>query len=132
MEETLNAHQLIQLAQCLTRMQSALTDYELDHFAELESGQKNQIEKSLSLLAAAAGRMYAYSVQLVFQDTETRLRQLQQAADGLKKFLRTTREIQQVLDIVTAITGMADAIITHDIAGIAVETDHIIQMVANP
>jgi hypothetical protein len=131
MEETLNAHQLIQLAQCLTRMQSALTDYELDHFAELDSLQKNQIEKSLSQLAAAAGRMYAYSVQLVFQDTETRLQQLQQAADGLKKFLRTTREIQRVLDIVSAITGMADAIITHDIAGIAVETDQIIQMVGN-
>jgi phage host-nuclease inhibitor protein Gam len=131
MEETLNAHQLIQLAQCLTRMQSALTDYELGHFAELDAGQKNQIEKSLSLLAAAAGRIYAYSVQLVYRDAETRLQELQQATDGLKKFLRTTREIQQVLDIVSSIAGMADAIITHDIEGIAVETDQIIQMVGN-
>ena len=44
MAETLNAHQLIQLAQCLTRMQASLTDYELHALSELSAAQKNKIE----------------------------------------------------------------------------------------
>jgi phage host-nuclease inhibitor protein Gam len=131
MAETLNAHQLIQLAQCLTRMQSAITDYELRHFNELTSSQKNRLEETLTQLAAAAGRIYAYSVQLIFREAETKLQQLKKATEGLKKFLQTTQKIQQVLDIVSNIASLADAIISHDVEGITLGIDQIIQMVGN-
>ena len=131
MAETLNAHQLIQLARCLTRMQADLTEYELRHYAELGAAQKRRLEKTLAELATAAGRLYAYSVQLVFQDTKSQLDQLQQASDGLKKFLKTAQKIQQVLDIVSSVASLAEAVISHDVDGIINETDQIIQMAGN-
>ena len=131
MAEILHAHQLIQLAQSLTRMQSAITDYELHHYGELSTAQKLRLEETLTLLATAAGRMYAYSVQLIFQDAETQLQQLKQATEELKKFLRTTEKIQQVLDIVDSIASLADSIISHDVEGITAGIDQIIQMMGN-
>jgi len=131
MAETLNAQQLIQLAQCLTRMQQALTDYELHHYIELGGSQKRKLEEALAGLATAAGRMYAFSVQLVFENTESQLRQLAEAADGLKKFLKTAQKIQEVLDIVSSVASVAESIISHDVEGILVGTDQIIQMTAN-
>jgi hypothetical protein len=131
MAEPLNAHQLIQLAQCLTRMQSLLTDYELTHYAELSPDQKSRLEGTLTQLASAAGRIYAYSVQLIFQDASSRLQQLKQGTEDLKKFLKAAQKIQQVLDIVSIIASLADAIISHDVKGIAVEIDQFIQLVGN-
>jgi methyl-accepting chemotaxis protein len=131
MAETINARQLIRLAQCLTRMQQALTDYELRHYPELDPSQKRKLEETLGQLATAAGRMYAYSVQLVFDDTESQLKQLQEAAGGLKKFLKTVQKIQQVLDVVSSVASLAEAIISQNVNGIAVETDQIIQMLGN-
>ena len=131
MAEILNAHQLIQLAQCLTKMQSSLTDYELTHFAELTDAQKNKLEGALSQLAAAAGRIYAYSVQLEFQDASRQLQQVKQATESLKKFLKTTQKIQQVLDIVGLVASLADAIISHDLDGIAGGIDQVVQMLSN-
>jgi len=131
MAETLNAHQLIRLAQCLTRMQSAITDYELHHYTELSAVQKLRLEETLTGLAAAAGRMYAYSVQLIFQDTETQLQQLKQASERLQKFLQTAQKIQQVLDIVSSVAALADAIISHDLEGITTGIDQFAQMVGN-
>ena len=131
MPETLSAHQLIQLAQCLTRQQSLLTDYELLHFTELSNEQKGNLGKSLSRLASAAGRIYAYSVQLEFKDVESQLQQLRQATEGLKKFLKTAEKIQQVLDIVSNITALADAIISHDLEGITIGIDQVSKMVGN-
>jgi hypothetical protein len=119
MSETLNAHQLIQLAQCLTRMQAMLTDFELTHYAELDDVQKSRLEETLTRLASAAGRIYAYSVQLIFLEATAQLRQLKQATEDLKKFLKTVQKIQQVLDIVGIIGSLADAIISHDVEGIA-------------
>ena len=129
MAETLNAHQLIQLAQCLTHMQASLTDYELRHYAELSDAQKSVLEKTLTQLATAAGRIYAYSVQLVFLDAESQIQQLKQATEGLKKFLKTAQKIQQ--DIVSNIASLAGAIISHDLSGITLGIDEIIQMIAN-
>lgn len=131
MADTLNARQLIQLAQCLTRMQSLLTDYELHHYTELSTAQKKRMEETLTQLAAGAGRIYAYSVQLIFQDAETQLQQLKQATDKLNKFLKTAQKIQQVLDIVGSIASLADSIISHDVEGITSGIDQIIQMAAN-
>jgi hypothetical protein len=131
MAETLDAHQLIQLAQCLTRMQASITDYELHHYAVLSPAQKNKIEGSLSQLSAAAGSIYAYSVQLEFQEAAGQLQQIKQATDGLKKFLKTAQKIQQVLDIVSSVASLADSIISHDAGGIAAGIDQIIQMVGN-
>jgi hypothetical protein len=131
MAETLNAHQLIRLAQCLTHMQAAITDFELHHYDTLDSGQKLQIEKTLTRLATAAGRTYAYSVQLIFQDAESQLRELKQATEGLKKFLQTAQKIQQVLDIVSSVAGLADAIISLDPEGITTGIDQFIRMVGN-
>jgi hypothetical protein len=131
MSETLDPHQLIQLAGYLTRMQSSITDYELNHYAELNAVQKNEIEETLSGLATAAGRIYAYSVQLVFQDAVSQLGQLQKASVNLKKFLNTALEIQQVLDIVGSIASLADAIISHDVEGITSGIDQIVQMAGN-
>jgi hypothetical protein len=131
MAETLNAHQLIQLAQCLTRMQAYLTDYELHHYSELSAAQKSKLEFCLSQLSAAAGRIYAYSVQLEFQEAENQLQQLKGATEGLKKFLKTVQKIQQVIDIVSSIASLADSIISHDIGGIARDIDQVVQMVSN-
>jgi hypothetical protein len=131
MPETLDARQLIQLAQCLTHMQASLTDYELRHYTELSAAQKTRLEKTLTQLAAAAGRIYAYSVQLVFQDAESQIQQLKQATDGLKKFLKTAQKIQQVLDIVSNIASLADAIISLNPGAIADGIDEIVQMVGN-
>lgn len=131
MAETLDAHQLIQLAQNLTRMQAAITDYELHHYTELSVSQKNKLEDALSRLAAAAGRIYAYSVQLEFQEAGPQLQQMKQASEGLKKFLKTVQKIQQVLDVVSSVAMLADAIISHDLGGITTGIDQLIQMVAN-
>ena len=131
MAETLNPYQLIQLAQCLTRMQSAITDYELSHYTELSAAQKRGLEETLIQLAAAAGKMYAYSVQLVFKEAGTQLQQLQKAAEGLEKFLKTAQKIQQVLDIVSSIASLAAAIISLDVEGITVGIDQILRMVGN-
>jgi hypothetical protein len=131
MSETLNAHQLIQLAQCLTRMQAMLTDYELTHYADLGPDQKNSLEETLTRLASAAGRIYAYSVQLIFLEATSQLQQLKKATEELKKFLKTVQKIQQVLDVVSIIGSLADAIISHDVEGITVGIDQFIQMVAN-
>jgi hypothetical protein len=131
MAETLNAHQLIQLAQCLTGMQAAITDYELHHYTELNPAQKNKLETTLSQLASAAGRIYAYSVQLEFQEAAGQLLQIKQATIGLKKFLKMARKIQQVLDIAGSFASLADSIISHDVEGITIGIDQVIQMVAN-
>ena len=131
MPESLDAHQLIQLAQCLTRVQSAVTDYELRHYAELSVTQKRRLEETLSQLVIAAGRMYAFSVQLEFQDAETDLRQLNQAYERLNKFLKTAKKIQQAFDIVGSVASPAEAIISHDVGGISAGINQIIQLVAN-
>ena len=131
MAESLDAHQLIQLAQSLTRMQSAITDYELHHYSELSPAQKNKFEDSLSQLAAAAGRIYAYSVQLEFQEAAPQLQEIRQATEGLKKFLKTAQKIQQVLDIVGSVASLADSIISHDINGVTTGINQVIQMLAN-
>ena|SRR5580765_3628299 len=131
MSGKLNSHQLIQLAQCLTRQQSLLTDFELTHYTELSPDQKNRLEECLTRLASAAGRIYAYSVQLVFLEATSQLQQMKQATDDLKKFLKTAQKIQQVLDIVGVIASLADAIISHDVEGITLGIDQFIQMVAN-
>ena len=131
MSETLNARQLIQLAQSLTRFQSAITDYELLHYPELDIQVKEEIESSLSLLATAAGRLYAYSVQLAFQDVEEQLIQLRAAAEALNKFLKTAQKIEVVLDLVSSVASLASAVISHDIGGITEGIDQIIQLVGN-
>jgi hypothetical protein len=131
MPEILNAQQLIRLAQCLTQMQLSLTDYELRHYMDLTTGQKNKMEGTLTQLAIAAGRMYAYSVQLAFKDAEAQLKSLSRASDNLKKFLKTAQEIQQVLDIVSNIASLAEAIISHDPGGIASGIDGITKLVSN-
>src|SRR5450755_563291 len=121
MPESLNAHQLIQMAQCLTRMQSVLTDYELNHYTEMSDLQKSKLEQTLTRLAAAAGSLYALSVQLVFEKAETRLQQLKKATDRMSKFLKSVQKIQQVVDLVGSVASLADAIISLDVEGIAVE-----------
>lgn len=131
MPEILNAQQLIRLAQSLTQMQLSLTDYELRHYPELTTVQKNKMEGTLTQLAIAAGRMYAYSVQLVFTDAEEQLKSLSRASDNLKKFLKTAQEIQQVLEIVSNIASLAEAIISHDPGGIASGIDDITKLVSN-
>jgi len=131
MADTLNARQLIQLAKHLTRFQSTITDYELRHYSTLDDDAKNEIEEALSLLATAAGRLYAYSVQLVFPEAAQELVRLGAAAEGLNTFLQTTLKIQRVLDIVTAVASLAGAVISHDIEGITLGIDEIIQMAAN-
>jgi hypothetical protein len=131
MPEKLNAHQLIQLAQCLTHMQASLTDYELHHYPELTAAQKNKLEETLQQLAEAAGRIYAYSVQLIFAEAESQLQQLKQATDNLNKFLKTAQKIKQVLDIVSNIASLADAIISHDMEGITVGINQIMQELGN-
>jgi hypothetical protein len=131
MAETLSAIQLIQLAQSLTRMQASLTDYELHHYPDLSTAQKNKLEFALSQLSVAAGRIYAFSVQLEFQDAEKQLQQIQGATAALNKFLKTAQKIQQVIDIVSSIASLADSIISHDIGGIAKDIDAVVQMLSN-
>lgn len=131
MPEILNAQQLIRLAHCLTQMQLSLTDYELRHYAELTTTQKNKIEGTLTQLAVAAGRMYAYSVQLVFTDSETQLKSLSRDSESLKKFLKTAQKIQQVLDIVSSVASLAESIISHDPGGIAAGIDDFTKLVSN-
>ena len=131
MAETLSAVQLIQLAQSLTRMQASLTYYELRHYTDLSIAQKNKIEFALSQLSAAAGRIYAFSVQLEFEEAAKQLQQIQGATAGLNKFLKTAQKIQQVIDIVSSIASLADSIISHDIGGIAKGIDQVVQMLSN-
>jgi hypothetical protein len=131
MPETLDARQLIQLAQSLTKFQSAITDYEIRHYSALDDSARETIETALSLLATAAGRLYAYSVQLVFEDVEEQLIQLRAAAEGLSKFLKTANKIEQVLDLVSSVIALAGSVISHDIEGITVGINQIIQLVGN-
>jgi len=131
MADILNPRQLIQLAQSLTRFQMAITDFEIRQYAALNDAQKMELEETLTVLATAAGRLYAYSVQLAFEEAEEQLLQIRAAAEGLNKFLKTARKIQEVLDIVESVASLADAIISHDLEGITMGIDQVIQMVGN-
>jgi hypothetical protein len=130
MNTTLTAEEVISVARCLTRFQSDITDYELAHFPELSVSQRASIGRALASLAATAGRLYAYSVQLVFADTAGQLLKLQDAARDLGRFLRAARKIAAVLDVVSAVAGLADAIMGHDVDGITSGIDNIIGIIA--
>ena len=132
MSETLNAQQLIRLAQSLTRMQSAITDYEIRQYDALSASQKGKIELALTELARAAGILYAYSVQLAFEDAEGQLKQLKSAADDMSRFLKTTKKIQRVLDLVSSAAGIAAAVISYDLNGVVSGIDEVVQILANP
>ena len=132
MSETLNAQQLIRLAQSLTRMQSAITDYEIRQYDALSASQKGKIELALTELARAAGILYAYSVQLAFEDAEGQLKQLKSAADDMSRFLKTTKKIQRVLDLVSSVAGIAAAVINYDLNGVVSGIDEVVQILANP
>jgi len=132
MSETLNAQQLIRLAQSLTRMQSAITDYEIRQYDTLSAPQKTKIEQALTELARAAGILYAYSVQLAFEDAEGQLKQLKSAADDMSRFLKTTKKIQRVLDLVSSAAGIAAAVISYDLNGVVSGIDEVVQILANP
>ena len=132
MSETLNAQQLIRLAQSLTRMQSAITDYEIRQYDALSASHKGKIELALTELARAAGILYAYSVQLAFEDAEGQLKQLKSAADDMSRFLKTTKKIQRVLDLVSSVAGIAAAVISYDLNGVVSGIDEVVQILANP
>jgi len=132
MSETLNAQQLIRLAQSLTRMQSAITDYEIRQYDALSASQKGKIELALTELARAAGILYAYSVQLAFEDAEGQLKKLKSAAYDMSRFLKTTKKIQRVLDLVSSVAGIAAAVISYDLNGVVSGIDEVVQILANP
>ena len=131
MNNRLTPRELIAVARCLTHFQSAITDYELTHYASLNNSQRTLIEQALALLAATAGRLYAYSVQLEFTQIQPEIQKMQEAAEGLKKFLHTVQKMQQVLDAVSAVAALADAIMSHDVESIASGIDNIIRMTGN-
>jgi ABC-type uncharacterized transport system fused permease/ATPase subunit len=131
MNKILSPPELIAVARFLTSFQAAITDYELDQYTRLNGAQRAQIEQTLALLAATAGRLYAYSVQLEFGSLQQGIQKLQQAADQLKKFLHTVQKIQRVLDAVSEVASLADAIMSHDVESIASGIDNIIQMTGN-
>ncbi len=128
MSDTLNAQQVISVAQCLTRFQDAITDYELRHYAALTTPQKSRIEQALSVISASAGRLYAYAVVLEFSDISRDLKQLQTASGQLKKFLKTVQKIQLVLDLVGAAAAVAAAIMSHDVSGITNGIDSVLEI----
>lgn len=130
MSKNLSPQELIALARCLTQFQSDITDYELKHFSTLSEEQRAQIERALGLLAATAARLYAYSVQLEFSRIGPGLKKMQEAAEKLKSFLLTVQKIQQVLDAVTAVAALADAIMSHDVESIVSGIDNLIRMIS--
>jgi hypothetical protein len=130
MNTTLTAQEVITVARCLTRFQSDITDYELAHFSELNPSQRSTVGRALASLSATAGRLYAYSVQLIFADNASQILKMQEATRELGHFLRTVQKIQTVLEVVSSVAALADAIMSHDIDGITSGIDNIIGMVA--
>jgi len=96
---------------------------------KVESGG---LEVALTELARAAGILYAYSVQLAFEDAEGQLKQLKSAADDMSRFLKTTKKIQRVLDLVSSVAGIAAAVISYDLNGVVSGIDEVVQILANP
>ncbi len=125
MAKTLSSQQVLTLAHCLTKFQSAYTAYELEHFSDLTSKQRQEIEKGLGVIADCAGRLYAYSVQLMFAEVQPQLNKLQEAAGKVEHFLSTVKKIQSVLDTVTVVVGLAASIISNDVEGISSGIDAV-------
>ncbi len=129
MSNILTPQEVITVARCLTHFQSDITDYELKHYDDLNNVQRSEIERALSALAATAGNLYAYSVQLEFEVVQLQIRQMQAAATALKKFLQTVQKIRQVLDVVSLVADLADAIVGGDVESITSDVDNIIRMI---
>ncbi len=119
---------LIALARCLTHFQSDLTGYELDHYAGLDNSQRTQIERTLSGLASCAGLLYANSVQLEFEQVQPVIQKMQVASEELKRFLQKAQKIQQVLEMVSILASLADAIVGEDVDSIISGIDNTIRM----
>ena len=84
MPKTLSSQQVLTLAHCLTKFQSSYTSYELNHFQDLTSKQRQEIEKGLGVIAECAGRLYAYSVQVIFAEAQPQLKKLQDASENVE------------------------------------------------
>lgn len=119
---------LISFAKCLTHFQSDLTGYELEHYAGLDKSQRTQIEQTLSDLASCAGLLYANSVQLEFEQVQPVIQKMQVASEELKRFLQKAQKIQQVLEIVSILASLADAIASQDLDSIISGIDNTIRM----
>jgi hypothetical protein len=130
MNEKLSPEQLIAVARCLSHFQSDITDYELTHYAALHNSERAQIEKTLALLAATSGRLYAFSVQLEFDRVLPAIKKMQEAATELSRFLQAVQKIQRVLDAVTAVASLADSIMNHDVESIASGIDNMIRIIS--
>jgi hypothetical protein len=130
MRKSLTPRELIAVARCLTRFQSDITDYELKQFAALGPAQRKQIEQALGLLAATAARLYAYSVRLEFNRVLPEIKKMQLAAEKLKIFLDSVQKIQRVLDAVTAVAALADAIMSHDAEAVTSGIDNMIGIIS--
>jgi predicted negative regulator of RcsB-dependent stress response len=128
MSNRLTSRELIAVARCLTHFQSDITDYELENYASLDNTQRAEIEQTLSLLAVSAGSLYAFVVQLEFAQIQPEIQKMQEATEGLKRFLHTTQKIQQILDVVSAVAALADAIMNTDVESITSGIDNIIGM----
>ncbi len=128
MASRLTPRDLIAVAKCLTHFQSDLTGYELDHYGSLNNSQHNQIELALSRLAAGAGLLYANAVQLEFEQMQPLIQKMQGATQDLRRFLHKAQKIQEVLDLVSAVAFLADAIVSQDVDSIVSGIDNIIRM----
>ncbi len=128
MANRLTPKDLIAVAKCLTHFQSDLTGYELDHYEGLNNSQRTQIELALSRLASGAGLLYANAVQLEFEQVQPLIQKMQGATEELRRFLHKAQMIQQVLDLVSAVAALADAIVSQDVDSIVSGIDNIIQM----
>jgi hypothetical protein len=129
MSNILTPQEVITVARCLTHFQSDITDYELRHYNDLNNEQRSEIERALSALATTAGNLYAYSVPLEFAEAELQIRKMQKAATALKKFLQTVQKIRQVLDVVSLVADLADAIVGGDVESVTSDVDNIIRMI---
>jgi hypothetical protein len=114
----LTADQALDLAERFHLLAQALAAYRFGRWSELTAAQRRLLEDREWTLLTASSDLITQAVGLVLESSDGSLAALRQATSEARAAFDRTQEVKRVIQVATAVVGLAAAIAAKDPSGI--------------
>ena len=106
------------LADFFAESSKALDDYRIRHLNELTGEQRTRLEQVIQKLDDAHDECTADAIEDTLKKMQSDLEQIARVTGQAQQALKHLNTVQEVVKVASAISGLAQAILTGDYAGI--------------